>query len=357
MKIWHKAGALSVPGAAAPPGWIVAIARNRRSTACGRAGADARHRRHGRPRRPRPDAGGERGDGRRAAADRGLPRAAARDRARAVRAAYVEGHSYEELARRFEVPLNTMRTWLRRALIALRECLGVMSDAPILPDDLPDDPDAALAAEYVLRLLVPPRRRPAPRASRATRPSRRRSRAGGALRRARRRLRRGGAAGAAAGARRGAAVRPRRRRSSPGSGGARALWRAVAAAAVVGLGVLPAARRRRRRRGAGPRRHGRADGRRRAARRAARPRGRGPPLHPDRRRAPPGGSLELWLLPEGATAPESLGVIPAEARFSVPVPARRARTGPRSSSATRGGRLADRPAAGPVLAQGAVSEL
>ena len=47
-----------------------------------------------------------------------------RDRAQAVRAAYVEGWSYDELARRFEVPLNTMRTWLRRALISLRECLG-----------------------------------------------------------------------------------------------------------------------------------------------------------------------------------------------------------------------------------------
>ena len=47
-----------------------------------------------------------------------------RDRAAAVTAAYVEGWSYEELARRFDVPLNTMRTWLRRALIALRECLG-----------------------------------------------------------------------------------------------------------------------------------------------------------------------------------------------------------------------------------------
>ena len=47
-----------------------------------------------------------------------------RDRAAAVTAAYVEGWSYEELARRFDVPLNTMRTWLRRALISLRECLG-----------------------------------------------------------------------------------------------------------------------------------------------------------------------------------------------------------------------------------------
>ena len=45
------------------------------------------------------------------------------DRAAAVRAAYVEGHSYEDLARRFKVPLNTMRTWLRRSLMKLKECL------------------------------------------------------------------------------------------------------------------------------------------------------------------------------------------------------------------------------------------
>ena len=46
-----------------------------------------------------------------------------KDRAAAVRAAYVEGHSYEDLARRFDVPLNTMRTWLRRSLLKLKECL------------------------------------------------------------------------------------------------------------------------------------------------------------------------------------------------------------------------------------------
>ncbi|MBZ4021327.1 RNA polymerase subunit sigma [Rhodobacter sp. TJ_12] len=45
-------------------------------------------------------------------------------RAEAVRRAYVEGESYLELAERFEVPLNTMRSWLRRSLISLRECLG-----------------------------------------------------------------------------------------------------------------------------------------------------------------------------------------------------------------------------------------
>lgn len=46
------------------------------------------------------------------------------DRATAVRGAYVEGYSYDELARRFDVPLNTMRTWLRRSLLSLRECLS-----------------------------------------------------------------------------------------------------------------------------------------------------------------------------------------------------------------------------------------
>lgn len=44
-------------------------------------------------------------------------------KAAAVKAAYVEGYSYVELADFFEVPLNTMRTWLRRSLIALRKCL------------------------------------------------------------------------------------------------------------------------------------------------------------------------------------------------------------------------------------------
>ena len=45
-------------------------------------------------------------------------------RSEAVRRAYLEGESYADLAARFDVPLNTMRTWLRRSLIALRECLS-----------------------------------------------------------------------------------------------------------------------------------------------------------------------------------------------------------------------------------------
>lgn len=45
------------------------------------------------------------------------------DKADAVRSAYLEGYSYQELASRHEVPINTMRTWLRRSLMKLRECL------------------------------------------------------------------------------------------------------------------------------------------------------------------------------------------------------------------------------------------
>ncbi|NHB77262.1 sigma-70 family RNA polymerase sigma factor [Rhodobacter calidifons] len=45
------------------------------------------------------------------------------DRAAAVRGAYLDGLSYLDLAARHGVPLNTMRTWLRRSLLKLKECL------------------------------------------------------------------------------------------------------------------------------------------------------------------------------------------------------------------------------------------
>ncbi len=45
------------------------------------------------------------------------------ERAEAVRGAYLTGLSYVDLAARHAVPLNTMRTWLRRSLFKLKECL------------------------------------------------------------------------------------------------------------------------------------------------------------------------------------------------------------------------------------------
>jgi RNA polymerase sigma-70 factor, ECF subfamily len=45
------------------------------------------------------------------------------DQASAVRSAYVDGYSYQELALHYKLPLNTVRTWLRRSLISLKACL------------------------------------------------------------------------------------------------------------------------------------------------------------------------------------------------------------------------------------------
>lgn len=38
--------------------------------------------------------------------------------------AYTQGLSHGELAERLKVPLGTMKSWIRRSLIQLRECLG-----------------------------------------------------------------------------------------------------------------------------------------------------------------------------------------------------------------------------------------
>ncbi|WP_319824262.1 sigma-70 family RNA polymerase sigma factor [Thalassovita sp.] len=46
------------------------------------------------------------------------------DRAAMVRGAYLDGISYADLARATGVKLNTVRTWLRRSLMQLRECLN-----------------------------------------------------------------------------------------------------------------------------------------------------------------------------------------------------------------------------------------
>ncbi|MEQ1716160.1 MAG: sigma-70 family RNA polymerase sigma factor [Hyphomicrobium sp.] len=46
------------------------------------------------------------------------------DRAKMVVLAYCEGLSREELGERYNQPVNTIKTWLRRSLLQLRTCLG-----------------------------------------------------------------------------------------------------------------------------------------------------------------------------------------------------------------------------------------
>ncbi len=123
VKIWQRADRFAASGAS-PLGWLVAVARNQAIDLM-------------RARKPVADSIDETWDVADAARD---PETAAvlkgegkridrcmeeleSERASAVRSAYVEGLSYQELADRHGVPLNTVRTWLRRSLLKLRECL------------------------------------------------------------------------------------------------------------------------------------------------------------------------------------------------------------------------------------------
>jgi RNA polymerase sigma-70 factor (ECF subfamily) len=47
------------------------------------------------------------------------------DRQKLVLLAYYNGWSREQLAAKFGTPLNTVKTWLRRSLMDIRECLGL----------------------------------------------------------------------------------------------------------------------------------------------------------------------------------------------------------------------------------------
>ena len=42
---------------------------------------------------------------------------------KALRGAFFDGNTYEELATRMSVPLGTMKSWIRRALMKLKTCL------------------------------------------------------------------------------------------------------------------------------------------------------------------------------------------------------------------------------------------
>jgi RNA polymerase sigma-70 factor (ECF subfamily) len=46
------------------------------------------------------------------------------ERRKLILLAYYNGWSREQLAQQFEKPVNTIKTWLRRSLLEIRECLG-----------------------------------------------------------------------------------------------------------------------------------------------------------------------------------------------------------------------------------------
>ena len=125
VTVWRKAADFDATRAS-PMTWLIAIARNR---------AIDRLRASRVSRRMEPiDAATEIADSA-PAADSTLEQAedharlheclgglAARER-NALRAAFFDGNTYEELAERMKVPLGTMKSWIRRAMIKLKACL------------------------------------------------------------------------------------------------------------------------------------------------------------------------------------------------------------------------------------------
>jgi RNA polymerase sigma-70 factor (ECF subfamily) len=47
------------------------------------------------------------------------------DRQKLVLLAYYNGWSREQLSAKFETPVNTVKTWLRRSMMDIRACLGL----------------------------------------------------------------------------------------------------------------------------------------------------------------------------------------------------------------------------------------
>lgn len=124
VKVWHRADRYSVTGHS-PMTWLITVARNHAidRLRARKAGTEPLE-----PEMPLADPAP--GPEARAIAAGEAARIGAcleeldEARAAAVRGAYFEGATYAELAARFEVPLNTMRTWLRRSLMKLKDCLS-----------------------------------------------------------------------------------------------------------------------------------------------------------------------------------------------------------------------------------------
>jgi RNA polymerase sigma-70 factor (ECF subfamily) len=123
IRIWHKAGSYAVTGHS-PMTWLITVARN--------LAIDRLRTRKAPTRnidtvfdladdRPGPEEEAI-ANSQRAQIDACMSKLAP-ERADAVRQAYLGGVTYKDLADHHGVPLNTMRTWLRRSLQKLKECL------------------------------------------------------------------------------------------------------------------------------------------------------------------------------------------------------------------------------------------
>ncbi|MGB1235636.1 MAG: sigma-70 family RNA polymerase sigma factor [Planktomarina sp.] len=123
IKIWNKAGMYQVNGLS-PMTWLITVARNVAIDRKRKSKAKSTEELSYDLRDPEPDA-----ETRVVAKGEQARIVACLDeldaqKADAVKRAYLGGESYADLAAQYDVPLNTIRTWLRRSLIALKECLS-----------------------------------------------------------------------------------------------------------------------------------------------------------------------------------------------------------------------------------------
>ena len=126
LKVWHNAGSFD-PKLATPITWMVAIARNRALDLIRKKGETSIE--------DEPAAMEVAADSPDPLARREMTEELKRllecvgrlepDRQKLVLLAYYNGWSREQLAAKFETPVNTVKTWLRRSMMDIRECLGL----------------------------------------------------------------------------------------------------------------------------------------------------------------------------------------------------------------------------------------
>jgi len=125
LTVWRKAGDFDA-ARASPMTWLIAIARNRavdrlRASRQSRAMAPIETAGDVADETPRADTVLE--GAQRDARLHGCLGELAEHENKALRAAFFDGNTYEELATRMRVPLGTMKSWIRRAMMKLKDCL------------------------------------------------------------------------------------------------------------------------------------------------------------------------------------------------------------------------------------------
>jgi RNA polymerase sigma-70 factor (ECF subfamily) len=130
LKVWKMADRFD-PATASPITWMVAIARNRAIDIVRKRGDISIDEE---PDAPEPAAGGPPPLARRemTAELKRLLSCLGRldsEKQRIVLLAYYSGWSRDQLATKLDIPGNTIKTWLRRSLLEIRECMGVRAGA------------------------------------------------------------------------------------------------------------------------------------------------------------------------------------------------------------------------------------